>query len=127
MITPIYAALLAIIFVFLSILTIKVRRELKIPLGDGNNQKLTKIIRAHSNFSEYVPFALLLIYMAEAQGAEKLLVHLLGVVLLTGRILHAYGISQENENYKFRVSGMSMTFVSIITSAIYLIFSYLFK
>ncbi|CAG1020381.1 partial Inner membrane protein YecN, partial [Patescibacteria group bacterium] len=74
MITPIYAALLAIIFVFLSISTIKTRRELKIPLGDGKNQKLIKLIRAHSNFAEYVPFALLLIYMAEAQGAAKLLI-----------------------------------------------------
>lgn len=127
MITPIYAALLAIIFVFLSISTIKLRRELKIPLGDGNNPKLTKIIRAHSNFAEYVPFALILIYMAEAQGANKLLIHLLGIALLIGRSLHAYGISQANENYKFRVSGMSMTFLSITVSAIYLIFSYIVK
>ena len=127
MITPIYAALLAIIFVFLSISTIKVRRELKIALGDGDNPKLIKLIRAHSNFAEYVPLALLLIYMAEAQGAAKVLVHLLGVVLLIGRMVHAYGISQENENYRFRVSGMSMTFFSIISSSIYLVFSYLLK
>jgi uncharacterized protein len=126
MITPIYAALLAIIFIFLSISTIKTRRELKIPLGDGKNPKLIKIIRAHSNFAEYVPFALILIYMAESQGAAKLLIHLLGIMLLTGRAIHAYGISQQNENYVFRVSGMTMTFTSIATSAIYLlIFSFL--
>ncbi len=127
MITPIYAALLAIIFVFLSISTIKTRRELKIPLGDGNNPKLTRIIRAHSNFAEYVPFALILIYMAESQDAPKLLIHLLGISLLAGRSIHAYGINQLNENYKLRVFGMSMTFITIITSSIYLIFSYLLK
>ena len=127
MITSLYAALLALIFVFLSLSTIKTRRELKIPLGDGNNPKLTKLIRAHSNFAEYVPFALILIYMAETQGANKLFIHLLGITLLIGRSIHAYGISQLNENYKFRVSGMTMTFITIITSAIYLVFSYLFK
>lgn len=127
MITPIYAALLAIIFVFLSLLTIKTRRELKIPLGDGNQPKLTKLIRAHANFAEYVPFALMLIYMAEAEGAAKLFIHLLAIMLLIGRAIHAYGISQEHENYTFRVSGMVMTFTSLIISAIYLIGTYLFK
>jgi uncharacterized membrane protein YecN with MAPEG domain len=127
MITPIYAALLAFIFVFLSISTIRLRRELKIALGDGNNPRLLKIIRAHSNFAEYVPFALILIYMAESQDAPKLLIHLLGISLLAGRSIHAYGINQLNENYKFRVFGMSMTFITIITSSLYLIFSYLVK
>jgi uncharacterized protein len=29
---------------------------------------------------------------------------------LTARVLHAYGVSQSPENFRFRVSGMAMTF-----------------
>ncbi len=61
-ITILYAALLAILFVVLSIRTIRLRRSLKIGVGDAGNYKMLRAIRVHSNFSEYVPLAVLLIF-----------------------------------------------------------------
>jgi uncharacterized membrane protein YecN with MAPEG domain len=124
-ITPFYTALLGLGFVTLSVLTLRLRRKFQIPLGDGGNKRLLRAIRVHSNFAEYVPLSVILIFMAELQNAPSFLIHLLGSCLLIGRLSHAWGVSQNIENYKFRVFGMAMTFTTLVTSSIYLIFSYI--
>ena len=55
MITPLYAAIIALIFVVLSFRTLLLRRRLGIAIGTGENPILTRAIRVHSNFAEYVP------------------------------------------------------------------------
>jgi len=57
-VVSLYAALLALLFVALSIRTLRMRRRLRIAVGDAGNQAMLKAIRAHSNFSEYVPLSL---------------------------------------------------------------------
>jgi uncharacterized membrane protein YecN with MAPEG domain len=120
-ITIFYAALLAIIFVILSLKTIGLRRSLHIDVGDGGNPKMLRAMRVHSNFAEYTPFALLLLTMVEAQGCHDYLIHALGITLLVGRLSHAFGVAQEKETFIFRVSGMIMTFTVILTSSFYLL------
>jgi uncharacterized protein len=122
-IPAIYAAILALMFVGLSIRTLGMRRRLKIAIGDAGNPEMLRAMRVHSNFAEYVPLGLLLILLAAGSGADPMLVHFLGLTLLVGRISHAYGVSQSRENYRFRVAGMALTFTSLITSALYLLFS----
>lgn len=80
-------------------------------------------MRVHSNFAEYVPITLILILFVEAQGGPPLLVHALGALLLIGRSVHAYGVSQMNEKFVFRVSGMMMTFAALLVSACVLLFN----
>jgi uncharacterized membrane protein YecN with MAPEG domain len=121
--TPVYAAILGLGFVGLSFLTLRLRRKNKIALGDGGNTTLLRAIRVHSNFAEYVPMALILIYMTELIGASVYLIHFLGVSLLIGRASHAWGVSQENEDFKFRVFGMIATFNAIIVSSLYILVS----
>lgn len=120
-ITPVYAALLALLFVFLSLRTISYRRRFSVAIGSGEQALLARASRAHGNFAEYVPLALLLIFFIETGAAIPLLVHALCLLLLAGRLIHAYGISQEKENLRFRVTGMVMTFVTIVIAAIALI------
>jgi len=123
-ITPLYASVLAILFVALSVRTLRMRHRLKIAVGDAGNQALLRAIRVHSNFAEYVPLSLLLISFVEMSGASALLVHFLGLCLLVGRAVHAYGVSQLNENYAFRVAGMAMTFTTLMGASGYLILSH---
>lgn len=118
MITPIYVALLAILFLFLSFKTIKVRKRLQIGVGTGDNPELLRAMRVHANFSEYVPITLILILSVELLKGHFILVHCLGAGLLIGRVLHAYGVSQTKENLKFRVSGMLLTFSTMLVSII---------
>ena len=120
-ILPLYAALLALLFVALSIRIIRLRRSLRIALGDSGNEALLRAISVHANFAEYVPLCLILLYLVEGQGAHPALLHGLGVILLTGRLSHAFGVSQANENFRFRVFGMALTFTTILTSSAYLL------
>jgi uncharacterized membrane protein YecN with MAPEG domain len=122
-ILPIYAALLGFVFFYLSVRTIGLRRKLRIGIGSNENNQMLRAMRVHSNFAEYVPITLILILFVEAQGGPPLLVHALGALLLIGRSVHAYGVSQMNEKFVFRVSGMMMTFAALLVSACVLLFN----
>jgi uncharacterized membrane protein YecN with MAPEG domain len=126
-ILPLYASLLALLFVALSIRTLRLRRSLRIAIGDSGNTAMLRAMRVHSNFAEYVPLSLVLIFIAESQAAHPYFIHALGLALLIGRVSHAYGVSQSKENYAFRVFGMAMTLTTIITCSAYLLVAYLAK
>ena len=123
-VTPLYAALIGLIFTMLSIRTLRLRRRLGVAIGPGEEPILLKAVRAHGNFAEYVPIALLLMIFTELRTEGTLLIHALGSLLLVGRLTHAYGISQLKENYRFRVAGMAMTFTVIITCSLRLLATY---
>ena len=122
---PPYAALFALFFVALSVRTLRLRRTLQIAIGDSGNERMLRTMRVHSNFAEYVPFSLLLIFLVETAGAHAILVHGLCLCLLLGRVSHAFGVSQTNENYTYRVFGMALTFTTLVISAAYLLFTYI--
>jgi len=117
-ITPVYAGLAALLFVFLSARVIGARRSARVDLGDGGNRALLRRQRAHGNFAEYVPLAIVLMALAELQGTPTLVLHLIGVILIAGRLVHAYGVSQEPEPIKLRTLGMTLTFIALITGAL---------
>jgi uncharacterized membrane protein YecN with MAPEG domain len=121
MISHYYLSLLALVFLALSIATIKARKKAQIAVGTEGDKLLLRRNRAHGNFAEYVPIAIMLVYANEFAGAASWLVHGLGALLLVGRLVHAYGISQLKENLKFRVSGMLCTLLSILVGAISLL------
>ncbi|OMH39042.1 MAPEG family protein [Motiliproteus sp. MSK22-1] len=121
LITPLYAGLAALVFIFLSIRTLMLRRRLRVAIGDSDQPLLLRATRVHSNFAEYVPLAIILLYFLEVQGAADGLIHGLAIALLLGRLLHAYGVSQVEENYRFRVIGMGLTFLVVVTAATRLI------
>lgn len=120
-ILPIYAAIFAIFFIVLSIRTIRQRRNLKIGLGDAGNKDMQRAMRVHANFAEYVPLSLLMIYLVEQSGVYAWFVHALCMGLLIGRMSHAYGVSQQRENFAFRVTGMTLTLTVLIASAAHLL------
>ena len=117
-ITPIYAALLGLIYVGLSINVIRTRSEQSVSLGDGGDQLLTRRIRGHGNFAEYVPIALILLAFLEAGGANAILVHALNATLVLGRLLHAFALSSLVLRPFCRTSGMALTFAVIIIAAL---------
>ena len=113
-ITAFYGGLLGITFMYLSILVIKGRRSAKISLGDGGNSHFLGIIRAHANFAEYVPLILVLMLIAEINLAHTGVLHVTGVALLIGRIVHAYGLKHHSGASWQRIAGMMLTFGALI-------------
>jgi len=117
-ITAFYAALLALFFVFLSFRVIGWRRVKKVELGHGDDHQLLRRMRVHANFAEYVPFTLLLMAMAESMTAPRPLIHFAGLILIAGRLIHGYGLSQTPHILRYRVLGMMLTFFALSLSAL---------
>lgn len=120
-VVPVYAALLAVLFVVLSARVIQLRTEHKISLGVGGNAELERRTRVQANFAEYVPLALLLLALAELQGASDTLLHALCLLLLLSRLAHAWGMSRTPDDFKFRVFGVLGTLGVLLLSALLLL------
>ena len=124
MITPLYTAIAALIFVALSFRTLLLRRSLGIAIGTGGNQKMARAIAVHSNFAEYTPISMLLIFFLETRTDTVTWIHILCITLIAGRLLHAYGVSQVEENFRFRSIGMILTFGCIISASTRIVVGY---
>lgn len=116
--TPIYAALLAVLYILLSIRVIRERQRSRTAWGEGGEGRLRQLVRAHANFAEYVPFGLLLLLLAELRGLPSWSLHAVGAALLAGRLLHAFGLSERPAALPWRVAGMVLTFTALGTGAL---------
>lgn len=125
MITGLYGALLAVIFILLSFNVIRLRLGNKIGLGDGNHHELQKAIRVHANFAEYVPFALLMIFLCEYTGSSIYILHAMGVTLLLARILHGWGLTKTSVNSFQRTWGVLLTFATLMMASAILVAKFL--
>ena len=116
-IVPWYAAILALVYIGLSARVILGRGQHRINLGSGGVDDMERRIRTHGNFAEYVPLALILFLIDDLRGLTPIAVHVLCLMLITGRISHAWGVSRQ-EHFKFRVGGMALTLISIGLAAL---------
>tara|TARA_R110000868_G_scaffold4155_6_gene25241 strand:+ start:7961 stop:8356 length:396 start_codon:yes stop_codon:yes gene_type:complete len=116
-ILALYAALLGLFYIALSIPIIRIRRGKRISLGAGDDENLRRRIRAHANFAEYVPLALILIACAVITGANAWFVHACGIVLIVGRLCHARAIY--SDTVPLRVCGMIATFGVIVAASLF--------
>ena len=123
-VTPFYAALFALLFFALSVRTLRLRKKLQIAVGDAGNKHMLRAMRVHGNFAEYVPLTLLLIFMLEGTGVSSLWVHAFCIALLAGRLSHAFGVGQVDEQFQYRVFGMAATFVALVGSALLILWRY---
>ena len=120
-IVPTYAAVLVLIFVVLSARVIQMRNTEKIVLGSGGNLTLERRIRVHGNFAEYVPFAILLLAFMEVQQNSRYLIHILCLILVVARIIHAFGVTPVQDNLPMRIAGASLTFLVLVVAALALL------
>ena len=113
-VTPIIASILTMVFLQLSFAVIRLRRKNKVGLGTGGHDELERAIRAQGNFAEYVPMALILLFLFEFNGAPLWLVSILGAALIIGRVMHAKGIKQPPPHFRDRIIGMRLTIGTLI-------------
>ena len=116
-IVPFYAAILAVIFIFLSARVIVARRQFRITVGFGGHQVLERRIRVQGNFAEYVPITIILLTFMELYGSAKWLIHVLCIALILGRSLHAYCVSRTDEDIRQRRAAMILTFGVLFIAA----------
>lgn len=119
-ITPLYAGFFGIMLVVLSWRVAGLRLKYdgnKMRDNTGHNE-LTAAVRAQGNLVEYLPLALLLMWMLEFMQFSPLLVHLLGVFLIFARVLHLHGLSEPSGNGKGRKLGTRLTWLHIIVCSL---------
>ena len=124
-ITPLFAAIFALMYVYLSFAVIKHRIGKQVGLGEGEDRDLLVAIRTHANFSEYVPFALILMWFLETVAYNSTLALVLGCVLLLGRVSHIIGLRNPKQYMVLRQAGILATFGVLTVSSVYLIWHYL--
>lgn len=132
MIVTVYAALLALIFIGLSLRVVRGRQIFRVPVGDGGEAELLRRIRAQANFAEYTPLFIILLTFAEKNALPPYAIHIFGVVFILGRLSHAYSILKyepahhngDVSDYKFRILAMNITVYSLALLAFTLLVQY---
>ena len=118
-----FAGIFGLIYLYLSVEVTKLRVKHQISLGDGGRTDLLKAIRIHGNFSEYVPFALFLLFLSELSGGRSWLLYALGATLLIARILHIIGIRTTDIAYTYRFLGAVLTWFVILILSVFCLIS----
>lgn len=110
-ITPLYAGLLALLFLALSWRVVAKRGPGGPSLGDGGDLDMQRRIRGHGNFAEYVPLLVAMLAILELGGLPAPWLHVLGATLLVSRLLHGYALAF-TAAFKFgRFWGTALTFL----------------
>jgi uncharacterized membrane protein YecN with MAPEG domain len=121
-VTAFYAALFGLVLFGLSIWVIAARVRSNVLVGDGGDDVVKRRMRAHANFTEYVPLILILAGLFEALGGSLPTLRVNLSVLLVARIAHPFGmVAKENSIEQFACRGVP----AILTLLCLLIFSVL--
>lgn len=116
-VTMLYAGLLGLWFVVLSVKVVQGRGRYKVNLGDGGNAAMVRLIRGQANFNEYVPLALILMALLESNGVSAMVLHGLGASLFIARVLHGVALSFTEHFFFGRFVGTLLTYLMLVAAA----------
>ena len=127
--TSLFASLFTIFYLFLSfrigylrgspIMKLIFKMDKKVPA-----MKLDRNVRAHGNFSEYVPLFLILLYIFESINLISFnYLLIICLVFSYGRVAHAICFAFYDYNPFLRISGMVSTYLGLALLSILLLLS----
>jgi len=127
--TSLFASIFTIFYLFLSfrigylrgspVMKLIFKMDKKVPAI-----KLERNVRAHGNFSEYVPLFLILLYIFESVDLVSFnYLLIICLVFSYGRVAHAICFSFYDHNPFLRISGMLCTYLSLALLSILLLLS----
>ena len=117
-ITLLVASLHVLFYLFLSMRVILHRKEHRIGVGTGGNEAMTRRVRVHANFAEYVPLALLMLALLELSGIAAAVLWTCGLALLLARVAHAIGLGGSAGYSAGRFGGTILTFAVLLAMAL---------
>ena len=118
-----YAGLLGLLLIALSINVVLARRRYRVRLGVGTEDGMQQAVRVQANFAEYVPLAVVLLVLSDLTKMPEAAVHAAGLVLVTSRLLHAWGLSHSPGRTFGRFYGTAGTWIVIIGLSLWLMYS----
>ncbi|MEM1038548.1 MAG: MAPEG family protein [Pseudomonadota bacterium] len=121
-ITSFFAAAFIVMALVLIMRAVGGRKKFSVSVGDGGHEDLARLMRAHANFVETVPFVLVGMVLMELNGAANWWLAIIGGVFLAARVSHAIGMSYRYPAIPFRLVGMAVTvgvFVLVVATLFY--------
>lgn len=106
------AALLGLMKLALGISVTKYRFQHKIMWGNASDDGMARRIRAHANFTEWVPGTLILLGLIEMMGVSPIIIGVLGIMLIIARALHALGLMGNAESFN-RATGIVINWATL--------------
>ena len=116
-ITSLYAAIFAILIIFLAYKVVNFRRTKQVGLGDNGDESGILAIRAHANAVEYIPMIVILMALFESGDGNSMLLHGIGIIAVFARVIHAFGLSSSAGKSMGRFYGTLFTWVITLVLA----------
>lgn len=111
-----YSGLNGLIFIWLGFTVGKARTDLKIFIGDGGDPYMIRVMRGQLNFVENVPMTLGFLLITALLGAPAWVIHILGLLLTVGRVLHGLHFTKADAPGWQRMAGSLLTvLVQVLT------------
>ena len=115
------AAVFGLLHVIFTLRVGNYRFKSRISLGDGGDPEMRNRVRAHGNFIENVPIAVLLILLNDLDGAQDNTLILMGSILLISRLTHYLTIATRRLPVILRPLSMIGTLVTILAASVMLL------
>jgi uncharacterized membrane protein YecN with MAPEG domain len=112
-ITLTIAAGAALANIWLMIRCGQARGKASVSIGDGGDEFLIRRMRAHANFVESAPFALILIAAIEATQGSPQWLWWVGIAFIIGRLAHGLGMDGGTLG-KGRMVGTLITMLTLL-------------
>ena len=118
--TSLSAIILAAIYFAQTFSVIGQRRSQGIVYGDGDNKTMMKRMRGHGNSAEQIPIFLILLALAELNGANVWSLGSIAAIFTAGRLSHGYYFLDIGAHHRFRRIGMLLTLTGQLLALILL-------
>jgi len=112
-----YAGLLALLYLALSIRHVRARVAHRASRTAASQAALERTEMALGDFATAVPLALLLLLFCTLLMVSPYVVHVLGVLLLVARLVHAVGVSRGGSGSTGGFAGITLTWLMILGAA----------
>ena len=122
---PVISALTAGVLIMLQMLlmfTAANQRRVHGPsVGETTEPSAIRAVRRHGNLAENAAIFIASVSLLELLGGGRLWVEILCGVFLFARLMHAFGLSQQNPTNAFRIAGVILTAVAGLAVGVRLI------
>ncbi len=117
-VTLIIAAAMGLLNIWLGVRVSRVRGTQKVMVGHGGVPVVEARMRAHANFNEYVPIALILMLLIELNIGASRWLWAAGALLVVARVLHPFGM-EPSAPKGYRAIGAALTWLVLIALVVW--------
>ncbi|MEQ8349036.1 MAG: MAPEG family protein [Sneathiellaceae bacterium] len=113
----VYAGLLGLLYLVLSLRQIRARVRHRAARNATTQAALERAEAAAADFAGSVPLALLLLILCDLMAVSPYVVHVLGLLLLAARVIHAVDVGRRGAASTGGFAGITLTWLTILGAA----------